>query len=238
MKVIPAVDLLDGQAVQLRGGHPEDRLWEDDDPVGVAQAWWDRGAEQLHVVDLGSALDMGDNWPIIDEILAEAEGPVSVGGGLRTTAHLRRILKAREDSMAVVATRAWRDPLWLDHIVEAWPERIIVALELKRGTIAVEGWTQRLKLTLEEGVFRLEDLDLGGVLFTDVDREGRLAGPNLETAEQACRDLDVPVTVSGGISTLDHIRQLKEVGAWGCVIGTALYTDELDFEAALEEGRA
>lgn len=233
MKVIPAVDLLDGKAVQLRGGNPDHRIWEDDDPVAVAEGWWEKGAEHLHVVDLGNALDLGDNWGIIEEILEKSPVPVTVGGGLRTTNQLRDILSVGEDNMAVVSTRAWRDPLWLDHIVDAWPGRIVVGLELKRGTIAVEGWTQRLKLTLEEGIFRLDDLDLGGVLFTDIDREGRMVGPNIDTCQQACENLDVPVIVSGGISTLEHLQAMREAGAWGVVIGTALYTGDLELEEAM-----
>ncbi|MDX1610963.1 MAG: HisA/HisF-related TIM barrel protein [Candidatus Thermoplasmatota archaeon] len=237
MKVIPAVDLLDGKAVQLRGGIPEQRLWEHDDPVAVAQDWWDQGAEHLHVVDLGNALNMGENTELIQAILAEAQGPVTVGGGLRTTTQMRAIFDAHPEALAVVATRAWRDPLWLDHITEAWPQRVVVALELKHGTIAVSGWTERLKLTLEEGIFRLVDLPIGGMLFTDVDREGRMKGPNTETARQACEALDAPVYVSGGVSTLENVRDVARAGAAGCIIGTAFYTGALDLAEAQAAAR-
>lgn len=234
MKIIPAVDLLDGKAVQLQGGNPDHLLWEREDPVQVAADWWKQGADQLHIIDLSRALDRGDNWPLIEQILDQAQGPVTVGGGLRTTHDLAGIFEAHEEGHAVVATKAWRDPLWLEHIVEAWPGHIWVALELKRGTIAVSGWTERLKLTLEEGLHRLSGLELGGVLFTDVDREGRMGGPNLDSTARAVEALDVPVIVSGGISTAEHIRQARETGADGCIIGTALYTGDLDFQDALE----
>lgn len=237
MKVIPAVDLLDGNAVQLRGGDPDERLYESPDPVKEAQRWIDAGAERLHIVDLNRVLDRGDNTPLITEILDVADVPIHVGGGLRGARDVRAFLEDRPDAYAVVATRAWTDPAWLDHVTDEFPDRIIVALELKHGTIAVRGWTQRTKLTLEEGLHRLADYPLGGVLFTDIDREGKLIGPNLETATAAARELDVPLIASGGISTVENIHDLKQAGVWGCVIGTALYTGELDLDDAKEAAR-
>lgn len=234
MKVIPAVDLLDGKAVQLRGGDPDDRIHESEDPIAEAQRWIDAGAERLHVIDLDRVLDRGDNDDLLHEIIDACPVPVEIGGGLRGARDVRRWLEPHPDAMAVVATRAWQDPQWLDHIVGEFPGRIIVGLELKGGTIAVRGWTERTKLTLEEGLHRLQDYDLGGVLFTDIDREGTLIGPNVDTVEAAAEALDVPLIASGGISTVEHVRKLREAGAWGCVIGTALYTEDLDFEEALE----
>lgn len=234
MKIIPAIDLLDGKAVQLLGGDPNRRLFESDDPIAEAHRWWDAGAERIHVIDLSRVLDRGDNNGLVDELLTESPVPVQVGGGLRGLRHIRKILEPHDDASVVVATRAWTDTLWLDHVTEEFPGRVIVALELSKGTIAVKGWTERTKLTLDEGLFRLKGYDLGGVLFTDIDREGKLAGPAIETTRKAAEELDVPLIVSGGISTVEHIEQVRDAGAWGCVIGTALYTGELDFEDALE----
>lgn len=234
MKIIPAVDLLNGHAVQLRGGDPETRLYESPHPVQEAQGWIDKGADRLHIVDLDRVLDRGDNTSVIDEILGSTNVPVHVGGGLRGARAIRAFLEEHDRAHAVVATRAWQDPAWLDHVTDEFPDRIIVALELKQGTIAVRGWTERTKLTLEEGLHRLQDYPLSGVLFTDIDREGKLIGPNLETTRKAAEELDVPLIASGGISTTENIQQLKEAGAWGCVIGTALYTGELEFSTALE----
>lgn len=234
MKIIPAVDILEGKAVQLRGGDPNQKIYESDDPVAEAHRWLDAGAERLHLIDLDRVLKHGDNDDTIDEILDACPVPIQVGGGLRGARPIRRLLEAHEDAMAVVATRAWQDPQWLDHITDEFPGRVIVALELKHGTIAVRGWTERTKLTLEEGLHRLDGYDLGGVLFTDIDREGKLIGPNVETTGKAADALDVPLIASGGVTTVEHIRELDAVGAWGCVIGTALYTEDLDFQEALE----
>lgn len=234
MRVIPAVDLLEGNAVQLRGGDPNDRIFESDDPLQEARRWCQQGAERVHIIDLDRALDKGDNMDVIDQILDDCPVPVQVGGGLRGARPIRRLLDEHPDALAVVATRAWENPQWLDHITDEFPGRIIVALEIKQGTIAVKGWTERTKLTLEEGLFRLENQDLGGVLFTDIDREGKLIGPNVDTARRAATELDVPLIVAGGISTVENIRELREAGAWGCVVGTALYTGDLDFQDALQ----
>lgn len=238
MKVIPAIDLFNGRAVQLRGGDPDQTIWESDEPVQEAQRWWEAGAQALHLIDLDRVLtEDEDNDDLVHEIIDESPVPVQVGGGLRGARHIRELLDPHPTARAIVATRAWKDPPWLDHVTDEFPGRIIVGLELKRGTIAVEGWTERTKLTLEEGLHRLDGYPLGGVLLTDVDREGKLIGPNVETTRQAVRQLDIPVIASGGISTVDHVRELKQAGADAAVIGTALYTGELDFEEALEAAR-
>lgn len=234
MKVIPAIDLLDGNAVQLRGGDPDQRLYESPNPIKEAQRWIDEGAQRLHIVDLNRVLDRGDNEALIHEILDIIDVPVHIGGGLRGARDVRAYLESHPEAYAVVATRAWTDPAWLDHVTDEFPDRIIVALELKHGTIAVRGWTQRTKLTLEEGLHRLADYPLGGVLFTDIDLEGKLLGPNLETTTTAIEELDIPLIASGGVTTVENIKNLKEAGAWGCIIGTALYTDEIDFQEAKE----
>jgi phosphoribosylformimino-5-aminoimidazole carboxamide ribotide isomerase len=234
VKVIPAVDLLDGKAVQLRGGDPDDRIYESDDPIAEARRWIDQGAQRLHVVDLDRALERGDNDDTVHDLLEEVDVPVQVGGGLRGARPIRDLLDPHPDAWAVVATRAWQDPSWLDHVAEEFPGRVVVGLELKQGTIAVKGWTERTKLTLGEGLHRLQDYDLGGVLFTDVDREGTMVGPNIETVATAAEELDVPLIASGGISDVEHVRALDEAGAGGCVVGTALYTEDLDYQDALE----
>lgn len=235
MKVIPAIDLWKGKAVQLRGGDPEDRIWESDDPLGHAENWIDQGAEALHVIDLDRVLtEDRNNDDIVAEIVESTDVPVEIGGGLRGARHIRELLDPNPSAKAIVATRAWKDRPWLDHLVDEFPGRIVVGLELKRGKIAVEGWTERTKLTLDEGLHRLEGYDLGGVLVTDIDREGKMVGPNIDTAKTAVEELDVPVIVSGGISHVDHIREMAAADVDACVIGTALYTDELDFQEAQE----
>lgn len=235
MKIVPALDLYEGRAVQLRGGDPNQRIWESEDPIDEARRWWDAGAQALHLVDLDRVLtDDRNNDELVHEIVEESPVPVEIGGGLRGARTIRQLLDPHPTAKAIVATRAWKEPSWLDHLVEEFPERIIVALELKRGTIAVEGWTERTKLTLEEGLHRLSGYDLGGVLLTDVDREGKMVGPNVATTRQAVEELAVPVIASGGISTVQHLVDLEEAGADAAVIGTALYTGELDFQDALQ----
>jgi phosphoribosylformimino-5-aminoimidazole carboxamide ribotide isomerase len=235
MKIVPALDLYDGSAVQLRGGDPDQRIWGSDEPLAEAQRWWDAGAEALHIVDLDRALGSGrDNDEIVHEIIEDSPVPVQVGGGLRGARPIRELLDPHPEAKVIVATRAWKDRPWLDHLCDEFPGRVIVGLELKRGTIAVEGWTERTKLTLEEGLHRLDGYDLGGVLVTDIDREGKMVGPNVDTAREAVEELDVPVIASGGISTVEHLEDLDEAGVDAAVIGTALYTGDLDLQDALE----
>lgn len=226
----PAVDLRGGRCVQLVGGVPADERISLPDPVGVAQRWWELGFGTLHVVDLDAALGTGGNGSLIREIVAATPARVQVGGGLRDERSIDAVLAAGADRV-VVGTRAVDDPRWLEEVALARPKRVVVAADVRDGVVLRKGWTEASPLTIAVLLGRVEGLPLAGVLCTDVAREGRMQGIDVEAAARIVRATSHPAWISGGVTTIAEIEALDSVGAAGAVLGMAIYTDTLDAAA-------
>jgi phosphoribosylformimino-5-aminoimidazole carboxamide ribotide isomerase len=227
MIVVPAVDLRGGRCVQLVGGRPEDERISLPDPLAVALRWRSEGFESLHVVDLDAALGTGDNVTTIDRIVDGAGVDLQVGGGIRGDERADALLAGGVDRI-VVGTRALDDPSWLADLSERWPSRVVVALDSRDGYVLRKGWKESTSLRIEEFLPTLASLPLGGVLSTDVGREGRLDGIDRHGCAHVIRTSPHPVTISGGITTMDELAFLAEAGAHAAVLGMALYTDTLN----------
>lgn len=234
MIAIPAVDLREGRCVQLVGGRPEDERVSLPDPAAVARRWWNLGFGSLHVVDLDAALGRGDNRQAIREILAGTDATAQVGGGVRSSEDVERLVDAGADRI-VVGTRAVRDPEWLASLAADFPDRIVVAADVRDGEVLVRGWTEGSGLRVKALLERLAPLPLAGVLCTDVGREGRMEGVDRETVREVVEGTGHRVWISGGIRSGEDLAYLKEVGAAGAVLGMALYTDVLDGESVAKE---
>lgn len=234
MIAAPAVDLRGGRCVQLVGGRPEDERVSLPDPVAVARDWWDRGFRTLHVVDLDAALGQGDNGALVAELAAATPATVQVGGGLRDDAAVERVLAAGSHR-AIVGTRAVDDPAWLADLARAHPHRIMVAADIRDGRVLRRGWTEASALDVLDFVRGLAELPLAGVLCTDVAREGRVQGIDLEGARAVIAASPHPVWISGGVSTRQDLDNLSGAGAAGAVLGMALYTGALDPGAVARE---
>jgi len=227
-EVIPAVDLQDGQVVQLVGGE-RDTGTDYGDPVATAREWLAAGAETLHLVDLDGAFE-GEraNGPAIDDIVAVCrEAPaeagtvdVQLGGGIRTAAEATALLDRGVDRV-ILGTAAVENPDIVGEISD--PGRVMVSLDASEGEVVVSGWTERTGLDPAAAAGRYEDLGAGAILFTDVDVEGRMAGVRTEPVERVVEAVDIPVVASGGVATLDDVRALRDAGAAAVVVGTALY---------------
>jgi phosphoribosylformimino-5-aminoimidazole carboxamide ribotide isomerase len=238
MKIIPAIDILDGDCVQLIGGKLGTQEYYGD-PVEIALEWKNLGAGILHVIDLDAALEMGDNVDTVLRICRTVKLPVQFGGGIRDYDGARYLLKSGIDriilgTMAVNDYRA--DFATIKELgKEFGPERLMVALDSKEGNVVVRGWQERTELKAVEFVEDLQDL-VFGVLHTDVDVEGRMQGVNLERIKEVVNSTPLHVAISGGISTISDLKNIKETGAWGAVLGKALYEGKIDFEEAIELG--
>lgn len=222
-----AVDVRGGRCVQLVGGRPEEERVSLPDPVEVAERWWATGFRTLHVVDLDAALGTGDNRAAVRALCRATEATVQVGGGLRDEDAVADVLDAGADR-AVVGTRAVDDRAWLEAVAARHPGRVMVAADIREGRVLRRGWTDASLLLAADFVAGLEGLPLAGVLCTDVGREGRMEGIDLEAAGAVIRASPHPVWASGGITTLDDLRALERAGARGAVLGMALYTETLD----------
>lgn len=226
MIAVPAVDLRGGRCVQLVGGRPEDERVSLPAPAAVARRWWNLGFRHLHVVDLDAALGSGDNGDRIADVLDASEAEVQVGGGIRDDARADALL-AGGPARIVVGTRAVDDRPWLDALAARHPGRVVVAADVRDGMVLRKGWTEGSGLKVGAFVRSLADTPLGGVLCTDVGREGRLEGIDARAMAAVIDASAHPVWISGGITSLDDLAALDEAGAHGAVLGMALYTGTL-----------
>ena len=236
MIAIPAVDLRDGACVQLVGGSYADERVRLSDPLAVARRWAALGFRVLHVVDLDAATGAGSNRAIVDTIVRESGMAVQVGGGIRSTEQVD-VLFAAGAYRVVVGTRALDDAEWIAERTRAYPGRIVAAVDVRAGRVAVGGWKRSLDRRLDQAVESFRGLPLAGVLVTAVDVEGRLDGPDLPLLEDAIAASPFPVIASGGITTIEDLRAIGERGAAGAVIGMALYTGKLDAQHVAAEFR-
>ena len=236
MLIIPAIDLRAGRCVRLLQGRAEAETVFSDDPVAMARRWQSEGAPRLHVVDLDGAFGGGPaQTAIIRDIAGAVSIPVEVGGGLRSPEHIETVLESGA-RWAIVGTRAALDPVFLGEVCRRFADRIIVGVDASDGRVAVDGWTRVLDL---EAVTLARDAAAAGactIIYTDIARDGTQSGPNVWSTEAVARAAGIPVFASGGVGSLEDIRQLAGIpGVDGVVVGRALYTGALTLSDALAE---
>mgnify|MGYP000457017682 CR=1 FL=1 len=232
-EVVPAVDVEDGEVVQLvQGERGTEKRYGD--PVDAAARWVEAGARTLHLVDLDGAFD-GERGnaeaigAVVDAVGDEVA--VQVGGGIRSVEGAVSLLDRGVDRV-ILGTAAVRNPDIVAEIDERRPGSVLVSLDAKDGEVVVEGWTEGTGLDPAEAAARYEQLGAAGVLFTDVDVEGQLAGVQTDLLERVVDSVDVPVVASGGVASVDDIRALADAGAAAAVVGTALYEGEFTLAEA------
>ncbi len=238
MIVIPAIDLKGGRCVRLVQGKASAETVFSDDPVAVAERWESEGARRLHVVDLDGAFGGGPaQMALIHKIARAVSIPLEVGGGLRTMEHVEAVLETGV-RWAIVGTRAALDPGFLGDVCRRFGDRIIVGLDASDGRVAVDGWTRVLEL---EAVTLARDAAAAGactIIYTDIARDGTQTGPNVRSTEALARAARIPVIASGGVGSIEDIRQLSAIpGIDGVIVGRALYTGAVSLRAALAEAR-
>jgi phosphoribosylformimino-5-aminoimidazole carboxamide ribotide isomerase len=231
-EVVPAVDMQDGQVVQLVGGERGTGK-RYGDPVEAAERWVDAGANTLHLVDLDGAFE-GEraNAAAVEAIVESVDVALQLGGGIRTAGDAVGLLEAGVDRV-ILGTAAVENPEIVAEISETHPGTVMVSLDAKDGEVVVSGWTEGTGLDPAEAAARYEAAGAGAILFTDVDVEGQLEGVRREPVERVVEAVDIPVVASGGVSTLDDVRALREVGAAAVVVGTALYEGRFTLDAAM-----
>jgi len=239
----PAIDILDGKAVRLVEGRFEDQTVYHDDPLEAARSWVEAGARFLHVVDLDGARS-GEPRSIehLRRIVRETGVPVQYGGGLRTLPAVREALRAGAERV-IVGTAAFRDVDFLDAVVQAYGPRVVVSVDVRGGLISTSGWTQTTQMPAVDAVRRLQDRGVTSFVFTDVDRDGKLDGPNLDSVRAVGEAVRGRFLYSGGIGELDHLRALagmRLVNLAGVITGKAIYEGHFTIaegQAALDGDR-
>jgi phosphoribosylformimino-5-aminoimidazole carboxamide ribotide isomerase len=224
VRVIPAVDVLDHQVVQLVGGKPGSQQIVMPDPLKVAQMWVDKGADYLHLVDLDGAFGKENNLEVFKQITKEAGVPTEIGGGIRDADTIDDLVSAGVDRI-IVGTKAVKEPEWLAEMADRHPGRIVLSMDTKEGKIAIKGWQESAQTSIEDMFDRIKDLPLAAVLNTNVDVEGQKKGINEIQARKFISECPCKVIASGGVTSFEDAKILSAAGAEGAVVGLALYTD-------------
>lgn len=231
--LLPAVDVIGGQAVQLvQGVAGSEKVFGD--PIAAALRWQSQGAEWLHLVDLDAAFGRGSNADVLASVIDAVEMNVELSGGIRDDASLKRALDTGCRRVNV-GTAALENPAWVEQIIETHGDRIAVGLDVLGDRLAARGWT-REGGTLIGTLDRLHAAGCARFVVTDVASDGMLSGPNLELLARVCERTDRPVVASGGVSTLEDVaalRGLVDAGVEGAIIGTALYVGNFELADAL-----
>lgn len=236
MLLIPAIDLKDGKCVRLRQGRMEDFTIFSDDPVAMAARWIEAGARRLHLVDLNGAFaGQPVNAKVIRQIAdAFPDLPLQVGGGVRDEETVETYLNAGVQ-FVIIGTKAVREPHFVSDLCLEYPGHIIVGLDAKDGKVALEGWSKLSKHDVIDMAHIFERDGVEAVIFTDIVRDGMMGGVNIPATVKLAKSISIPVIASGGVSSLEDIRALREVaddGIMGAIIGRALYEGKLDLTTA------
>ena len=230
-RIIPAVDIKDGKCVQLQQGDEKKKIVEIDDVVGIARKWVEIGAKWLHIIDLdGSFKGKLTHEDMILEISKFAR--VQVGGGIRSPEIAENLLKKGVDKV-IIGTLAVKDPESVRKLAERYPRRIIIAIDSRRGEVVVKGWKEGVGMSPIDLAKLYEDCEVE-FLYTNVDVEGLMRGIDYDNVKAVVRSVKKPVIVAGGITTIEDVVKIKDAGAAGVVIGSALYTGKLKLEDLLK----
>ncbi len=236
MIIFPAIDLRAGKAVRLLQGDPEKETIFSDDPVAVARSWQEMGARFLHLVDLDGAFSgRPQNLDIIRRIVEALEIPVQLGGGIRDIDTIDQVLELGV-SRVILGTTAVSSPKLVEEAAKRFGERVVVGIDGNNGLVAIEGWENTVEKTVLELAREMREVGISRIVFTDTRRDGMMQGPNIESTREMALGSGLKVIASGGVSSLEDIRALKELegsGVEGVITGKALYTGALDLREAL-----
>ena len=237
MIIFPAIDLYDKKAVRLFKGDYREMTVYSDSPVQVALDFRRCGATHIHTVDLeGAKAGTTPNLSVIADIAKETGLFVETGGGIRSEATIDAYLSAGV-SRVILGTAAVNDERFLQAAVSRFGDAIAVGADVKDGFIAIKGWLEKSALTLDDFLDRMQSLGIKNIICTDISKAGAMRGTNLELYRRLSQKYGMDITASGGVSSLDDVRQLREMGLYGAIIGKAYYTGAVDLKAAIEVAR-
>lgn len=234
MFVIPAIDLKEGRCVRLLQGRKEDATVYSDDPVATALKWESMGAKRLHIVDLDGAFTGNQkNLESVLKIRKAVTMEIEVGGGIRDMVRIDQLLSEGLDSV-ILGTIAVENPELVKRACAKYPGRVMVGIDARNGDVAVKGWVEVTSVKAKELALRMQDFGCAGVIYTDIAKDGMLSGPNIEAVQEMAYGLTMSVVASGGISSIEDIRNLVRIkGLWGAITGKAIYSGTLDLKEAI-----
>lgn len=236
MIIIPAIDLKDGKCVRLRQGRMDSSTVFNEDPVNQAIMWQRLGAKRIHLVDLNGSVDGRPvNLPVIQDIVSAINVPIELGGGVRDLKTVEMYLDIGI-RIVIIGTIAAKNPNLVSELLRNFPGRIAIGIDAKAGRVAVEGWTESTGTDARE-LAKLFDIDSpAAFIYTDIERDGMMNGPNFTATAQFASAVNSPVILSGGVTTPDDVIKglaLEREGVAGIIIGRALYEGTIDLKEAI-----
>lgn len=236
MIIIPAIDLKDGKCVRLEQGLMEKDTVYSDDPAAMALHWQEEGGELLHLVDLdGAFAGVPKNRAAIEAIVAAVDIPTELGGGIRDLETIEAYLNLGIDRV-ILGTVAKENPALVEEACRRFAGRIVVGIDARDGLVAVRGWAEVTEKRAVDLAREMEGFGVTAIIYTDIARDGMLQGPNIEATKALAEAVSIPVIASGGVSSLQDIRNLLAIeaaGVAGVITGKAIYTGSLDLREAV-----
>ncbi|MBC8251275.1 MAG: 1-(5-phosphoribosyl)-5-[(5-phosphoribosylamino)methylideneamino]imidazole-4-carboxamide isomerase [Candidatus Nitrosopelagicus sp.] len=240
MKIIPAIDLMDGQVVRLYKGDPKNKTIYSSNPIETAKQWESLGADILHIVDLDATLGSGENLKIIHEISKNISIPLQVAGGLRSEEKISEVLdfasRAIIGTIAMQLKESEQDNILSDFIQTFGNERVVISIDHKDGKIVTHGWQTNTNIDLYDAANEFVKYGFTEFLTTNVSKDGTLEGPDIESLKKICQIENCNVIASGGISKMQDIQDVKDIDPFGVILGKALYEGLVSIEEAKKIG--
>lgn len=237
MKLFPAIDLFDGKAVRLYKGDYAKLTVYADDPTEIALDFWTQGAKCMHVVDLQGA-KTGDtpNLETVKRLVESTGAFVEVGGGIRSMQVAERYISLGVDRI-ILGTAAVTDQAFLKESIKNFGDKVAVGVDIKDGEVAIKGWTEKSGVNAFEFCKKLEDEGVKTLICTDISKDGAMQGTNHELYQKLSEERSLQIVASGGVSSIEDVKRLKEAGLYGAIIGKAYYTKAINLAQALEVAR-
>ncbi len=234
MNIFPAIDLYDKKAVRLYKGDYNQMTVYSERPWEIAIDFEKKGAKFIHVVDLeGAKTGETPNLDVVKKIAASTELFLEIGGGIRDMKTVETYLANGADRV-ILGTSAVNDEAFLRQAVEKYGEKIAVGADIKDGYIAIKGWVEKSEYSLEYFLNKMQKIGVKAVICTDISKDGAMKGTNLELYKELSEKYSLEIVASGGVSSMDDVKALKEIGVWGAIIGKAYYTGAIDLKEAIE----
>ena len=236
MKIIPAIDLMNGEVVRLFKGDPNQKTVYSNNPVEIAKKWENSGADMLHLVDLDATIGLGDNYEILREISKNISIPVQVAGGLRDITKIANTLDFAErvviGTLAMQLKQSEQEQILLEIITQFGKDRLVVSIDHIDGQIVTHGWQKNTGVKLLNATNEFVSDGFSEFLTTNVSKDGTLEGPDIMSLEQVCQINGTNIIASGGISKLEDVEEIKKCNPYGAILGKALYEGLISIEEA------